>query len=312
MPYTTYKNTDKKNILIKNLLKNFPIKEKDCRNVGTLPGFASILVYYGHSFIYLILQTKYLEKTLKTIALTFDISLEDYIKIDGIKIPKIIPLLFVKENGYQEISNNKIVLIKMQACNQIDIDVRQKNKKVYKPTKKTYDKFLEFANKKYKKNEIYKNSKFSISDNNDLVYKNDIILLHNLKKCKNIFKNDDDSEGEDEDDNSDKDDEQEKDTSRNIAHKVPLKKSSAKNKEDSNEEDSYDEDSYDEDSYDEDSYDEDSNDEDSNDEDSNDEESNDEDSNDEESSDSDNNSIIIISDSDEDDEPKRKRLRNKY
>jgi hypothetical protein len=68
----------------------------------------------------------------------------------------------------------------MQACNQIEIDVRQKNKKVYKPTKKTYDKFLEFANKKYKKNEIYKNSKFSISDNNDLVYKNDIILLHNF------------------------------------------------------------------------------------------------------------------------------------
>ena len=310
MPYTTYKNTDKKNILIKNLLKNFPIKEKDCRNIGTLPGFASILVYYGHSFIYLILQTKYLEKTLKTISLTFDISLEDYIKIDGIKIPKIIPLLFVKENGYQEISNNKIVLIKMQACNQIEIDVRQKNKKVYKPTKKTYDTFLEFANKKYKKNKIYKNSKFSISDNNDLVYKNDIILLHNLKKCKNIFKNDDDSEGEDEDDNSDKDDEQdlEKDFL-NPARKVSLKKSSAKNKEDSNKKDSYDEDSYDEDSYDEDSNEEDSNEEDSYDEDSNEEDSNDEDTSD---SDSDNDSIIIISDSDEDDEPKRKRLRNKY
>lgn len=222
MPYTTYKYTDKKEILIKNLLKSFPIKEKDCRNVGTLPGFALVLVYYGHRFIYLILQTKYLEKTLKNIALTFDTSFEDYIKIDGVKLPKIIPLLFVKENGYQEISNNKLALIKMQARNQIEIDVRQTNKKVYKPTKETYDTFLEFATKKYKKNDIYKNSKFSISDNNDLVYKNGVILLHNLKKCKYIFTNDDDSEGEDEDD------------------------------ENSNDEDSYVEDSSDEDSSDED------------------------------------------------------------
>ena len=280
MPYTTYKYTNKKEILIKNLLKSFPIKEKNCRNVGTLPGFASILVYYGHRFIYLILQTKYFEKTLKSIALTFDISFEDYIIIDGVKIPKIIPLLFIKENRYQEISNNKIALIKIQASNQIDIDVRQKNKKVYKPTKQTYDTFLEFANKKYKKNDIYINTKFSISDNNDLVYKNDVILLHNLKKCSYIFTNDDDSEGEDEDDNTDKDDEQDLE---NPARKAAFKKKSAKNNSKNNE-DSYDEDSYDEDY--------------------------------EDKSDSDNKSddsiIIIDSSSDEEDEPKRKRLRLKY
>ncbi len=271
MPYTTYKYSDKKEILIKKLLKSFPIKEKDCRNVGTLPGFALVLVYYGHRFIYLILQTKYLEKTLKSIALTFDISFEDYIKIDGVKLPKIIPLLFIKENGYQEISNNKIALIKMQARNQIEIDVRQTNKKVYKPTKHTYNTFLEFATKKYKKNDIYKNSKFSISDNNDLVYKTDVILLHNLKKCKYIFTNDDDSEGEDEDD------------------------------ENSNDEDSYVEDSSDEDS----------NVEYSNVEDSSDEDSSDEDYEDKSDSNTKNDDDIIIidSDSDEEDEPKRKRLK---
>ena len=310
MSYTTYRYTDKKEILIKKLLKSFPIKEKDCRNVGTLPGFALVLVYYGHRFIYLILQTKYLEKTLKNIALTFDVSFEDYIKIEGVKLPKIIPLLFVKENGYQEISNNKIALIKMQARNQIEIDVRHKNKKVYKSTQQTYNTFLEFATKKYKKNDIYKNLKFSISDNNDLVYKNNVILLHNLKKCKYIFTNDDDSEGEDQDDNSDKDLEpfyKKKHTK--SAFKKSRSKNNSKNEKDSNDEESNDEDYEDnEDSNDEDYEDN----EDSNDEDYEDSEDYEYKINSDTKSDDD---IIIIdssSDDEDEDEPKRKRLRSKY
>jgi len=206
MSYITHKYSEKKNSIIKKQLKNFPIKESNFRNVGTLPGFALILLYHEHRFINLVIQTKYFEKTLNNITLTFDITLEDYIIVNGVKISKLIPLLFIKENGYQEISNNRIALMKMLESNEIEICVKQKNKKVFKPTKTSYDNFLKFANTKYNSNDIYKNKNFSISDNNDLVYKNTKILLNNLRKCKYIFTNDDDSEGEDEDDNSDKDD----------------------------------------------------------------------------------------------------------